>query len=215
MKTSGSSQSGYGESARSSAEVNTGITPVLHPKVPSNRFAGSTSDGQTDHWENSCSPFFYDGMRLGAAERSAYETWDRADRPGWKDPIINARMSAIDSSDWNLDFRESTSSTFVYEGVPLVEGERRAYEEWMEPGQPSWEQLVVNARIEQLHAASSIPNECDFVQQEFRSDASKRRRTSSIDQKIGFPHAFEFDGMRLGSPEREVYENWSKLQAPS
>ncbi|BCH68220.1 virA/G regulated protein (plasmid) [Agrobacterium vitis] len=124
-------------------------------------------------------------------------------------------MSAIDSSDWNLDFRESTSSTFVYEGVPLVEGERRAYEEWMEPGQPSWEQLVVNARIEQLHAASSIPNECDFVQQEFRSDASKRRRTSSIDQKIGFPHAFEFDGMRLGSPEREVYENWSKLQAPS
>ncbi|MGI8398237.1 virA/G regulated protein (plasmid) [Agrobacterium deltaense] len=215
MNPSGSSKIGYAGSAKSSPQVHAGVTPVLHPKEPWNGFAGSPSDGKTDYWENLSAPFFYDGMRLGAAERSAYETWNRGDRPSWKDLILSARLNAIDSSAWNFDVGESTSSTFVYEGVPLAEGERRAYEEWVEPGQPSWQELVVNARIEQLHTAASIPNECDLVQQEFLSDAFKRRRTSSIDQKIGFREPFEFDGMRLGLPEREAYENWSKPQPPS
>ncbi|MBO9126483.1 MULTISPECIES: virA/G regulated protein [Rhizobium] len=215
MKPSGSSKIGFAEWAEYSLEVNAGVTPVLHPKEPLNRFASSPSDGQTDHRENSSAPFFYEGMRLGAAEQSAYETWDRADRPSWKDLILSARVNAIDSSAWKSDVGESTSSVFVYEGVPLGGGERRAYEEWVEPGQPSWQELVVNARIEELDTSTSIPNEYSRLQEEFRSDAPKRKRTSSIDKKDGFPEPFEFDGMRLGSPEREAYENWSKPQPPS
>ncbi|MDA5247535.1 virA/G regulated protein [Agrobacterium tumefaciens] len=215
MKPSGSSKTGYAGSARSSPQVRAGVTPVLHPKEPWNGFACSPIDGQMDHRQNLSAQFAYDGMRLGAAERSAYETWDRADRPSWKDLILSARLNAIDSFAWNVDVGESTSSTFVYEGVPLAEGERRAYEEWVEPGQPSWQQLVVNARIEELNTSAAIPNECSPLQEEFRSEAPKRKRTSSIGQKNGFPEPFEFDGMRLGSPEREAYENWSKPQPPS
>ncbi|MVA22523.1 virA/G regulated protein [Agrobacterium vitis] len=217
MNPPGNSKIGLTASARSSPDVHSGVNPVLRPKEFRNRCAGSSSGSQTDRWEESSASFFYDGMRLGAAERSAYEAWNETGRPTWKDLVLSARLNDIDSSAWNFDGRQTTSSVFVYEGVPLGEGERRVYEEWPEPGQPGWQELVVNARIAELHPSASVSHERDPPERstEFRSDAPKRKRKGSIDQDESVPASFYYDGMRLSSPEREVYDNWSKPEPPS
>ncbi|MBO9101846.1 MULTISPECIES: virA/G regulated protein [unclassified Rhizobium] len=217
MNPPGNSKIGLTASARSSLDVHAGVTPVLRPTDSGNRCAGSSSDGQTDHGEESSASFFYDGMRLGVAERSAYETWDGADRPTWRDLVLSARLNDIDSSAWNFDGGQTTSSVFVYEGVTLGEGERRAYEEWTEPGQPGWQELVVNARTAELHPSAAVSHERDPPERstELRSDAPKRKRKGSIDQDESVPSSFYYDGKRLSSPEREVYDNWSKPEPPS
>nr|AAL57027.1 VirD5 [Agrobacterium tumefaciens] len=217
MKPSGNSKIGFAGLARSSSHGHGGSTPVLRPNKPKSPFAASPSNRQTEPRGELSPPFLYDGMRLGAAEQSACETWDGGDRPTWKDLILSARVNRINGSAWSFNAGETTSSAFVYEGVPLGEEERRTYEQWAEPAQPSWEELVISARIEELNTLASIPNACGRCQtdQALRADASKRKREDLINQKKTFLEPFEYDGMRLGSPERAACKNWSKPHPPT
>lgn len=98
-------------------------------------------------------------MRLSSPEREVYDNWSKPEPPSWRDLIIDARLDAIDRSAW---FHESGgASVFEYEGIPLGEGERLAYERWLEPAQPGWEDLVVNARVAELNQSdrTSCENE--------------------------------------------------------
>ncbi|MGV1832230.1 virA/G regulated protein [Agrobacterium vitis] len=217
MRPSGNPNVDLSGSTASLAEVPAGATPVLNLIEPRNRPADDSLEGQTDRGEHPSASFDYDGMKLGAAEREAYENWCPSNRPTWKDLVLRARLDAIDSSAWLPDLGEESPLIFRYEGIPLGEGERQAYKEWQEEAQPTWEDLVVNARMAVPDPCADVADEHNPLKEgeEFRSEASKRKRKKPIDQDENSPTSFYYDGMRLGEPEREAYDNWGNAEPPT
>ncbi|QTG17179.1 virA/G regulated protein (plasmid) [Agrobacterium tumefaciens] len=217
MRPSGNPKVDLSGSTTSLPEVPAGANPVLCPIEPRSRRADDSFECQTDHSEYPSASFDYDGMKLGAAEREAYENWRLSDRPTWKDLVLRARLDAIDSSAWLFDLGEESPLIFRYEGLPLGEGERRAYKEWQEDAQPTWEDLVVNARMAELAHSRGIVDEHESIDkvEDFRSEPLKRKRRNSTDQDKNSPASFRYGGMRLGEPERAAYDNWCESEPPT
>ncbi|NTF91477.1 virA/G regulated protein [Agrobacterium rhizogenes] len=217
MKLSGNPNVDLSGSATSLPEVPAGATPVLYPIEPRSRRADDSFEDQIAHGEYPSASFDHDGVKLGAAEREAFEKWGGSGRPTWKDLVVRARLDAIDSSAWFPDLDEDSPSIFRYEGIPLGEGERLAYNRWQEDAQPTWEELIVNARMAELGQPGWIVDE--YVSHEevedFRSDSLKRKRSNSTDRDENFPQSFRHDGMRLGEPERAAHDNWCEPEPPT
>ncbi|NTF72639.1 virA/G regulated protein [Rhizobium rhizogenes] len=217
MKPSGNPKVDLSGSATSLPEVPAGATPVLYPIEPRSRRADDSFEDQIAHGEYTSASFDHDGVKLGAAEREAFEKWGGSGRPTWKDLVVKARLDAIDSSAWLSDFDEDSPSTFRYEGIPLGEAERQAYKKWQGDAQPTRDDLIVNARLAELGQSGWIVDE--YVSHEdvedFRSDSLKRKRSNSADRDENPPASFRHDGMRLGEPERAAHDNWCEPEPPT
>lgn len=203
-------------SGKSKVGNSVGSTNAPYPTERSGNQADASFETQTDYSQSPSVSFTYDGIRLGAAEREAYENWSEPNRPTWKDLILSARVDTIDDSAWLQDLEGNSPSTFSYEGIPLGVGERRVYESWEEDAQPVWEDLVVGARMAELGHPNQETAEYDFVtgSRETSPTLSKRKRSKLIDYE-DTSGSFQFEGMKLGEEERWAYDNWDEAEPPT
>ncbi|MCZ7448300.1 virA/G regulated protein [Rhizobium rhizogenes] len=215
MKLSGNPNVNLNGSTASLPEVPAGATPVLYPIEPRSRRGDASFEDLSEHSEYLSPSFEYDDVRLGAAEHEAFKNWNGSDRPTWKDLILKARCDAIDDSAWLFDLGQAASTIFEYDGMPLGEGEKRAYEQWQEEAQPTWEELVVNARMAELGHPRWIADQHESLGGDSRSGSLKRKRSYSIDENENSSASFYYDEMKLGEAERAAYDSWGELEPPS
>ncbi|QCJ00990.1 virA/G regulated protein [Agrobacterium larrymoorei] len=200
-------------STASLLEVPAGAAPVFSPTEPK----CARSEDQTERSAHSSTSFEYDNVRLGTAEREAYESWDGRAPPTWKDLVLKARLDATDDSTWLVDLGRVCPSIFEYDGMPLGEAERQAYKEWQENAQPTWEDLVVNARMAELGHPGRFADvyDCLGEGENVCSDSLKRKRSESIKGNMSDFASFNYDEMKLGQAERAAYDDWSELEPPT
>ncbi|MGV2167789.1 virA/G regulated protein [Agrobacterium tumefaciens] len=203
-------------SADALPDVPGGSTTAPFLTEPSRDQVDASFEVQTDYSQSTSVSFTYDGVGLGPAERAAYENWCEPGRPTWKDLIIKARVDPIDDVTWLRDLEEDTPSTFRYEGMPLGIGERQAYENWQEDAQPTWEDLVVSARLTELGRPHGITGEYTSLagSKNTSSISLKRKRSNLIDDENS-SGSFSYDGMKLGEAERSAYGDWAEAEPPT